>query len=66
MSVIIRGGNANNTLGIDADGNALVNLPSDPTKIGGVKMYDGLGNPIVTTENGRSLRTAYDSILRTW
>lgn len=52
MSVIIRGGNANNTLGIDADGNALVNLPSDPTKIGGVKMYDGLGNPIVTTENG--------------
>lgn len=36
---------------VDANGNLSVNLPTDPTKSGNVKILDSDGNPIDTTEN---------------
>lgn len=36
---------------VDALGNQLVNLPTDPTKTGNVRVLDSDGNPIDTTEN---------------
>lgn len=37
---------------VDTYGNAQVNLPTDPTKAGNVRILDGNGDPLDVTENG--------------
>lgn len=50
MSIILKSGNSSDLVPADSSG-LHVNLPTDPTKAGNVRLLDSDGNPIDTTEN---------------
>lgn len=52
MPFKIAGDTSGNVAEVDAHGNQLVNLPTDPQAAGYVRLLDSDGNPLDTTENG--------------